>query len=355
MEKTLFLRVIFKYFAMKKALFFLMAIVALFCSCSTRVDLYADYKDIPIIYGLIDYQKDTNYIRINRAFCGSNDNPINANEVALIADSCNYPGKLDARIIELKQGYGNEYLPTGTVFILDTITIHEKDSGAFYSPNQKVYFTTTATNGQRFKRNSGNNIYRYRLEIYKDNDTVSSETGIVGDDNFAINTQQMSFVPDETGENRVTFRTADNASFYELSFQFNYEEIKGGHTYQKSVHYNFGTQLPDEQEHNAVYFGYPKSMLFNLLEKAIGGDTIGVTRHVRNCVLTLSAGGDDLYNFILVNTQGGGYSQTVPDYTNIKGGYGVFSSRLTLKKDDVKLAPRPTLVQLYGRWGFTQE
>lgn len=340
---------------MKKTLFLLMAIVALFSSCSTRVDLYADYKDIPIIYGLIDYQKDTNYIRINRAFCGSNDNPINANEVALIADSCNYPGRLNARIIELKRGYGNEFFPTGTEFILDTITIHDKEQGLFYSPNQKVYFATTATNGQRFKRNTGNNVYRYRLEIYRDNDTVSAETGIVGDDDFAINTQQMSFIPNEQGENRVSFKTADNATFYELSFQFNYEEVKGGHTYQKSVHYDFGSQMPDEQNSNVVYFGYPKSLLFNLLERSIGGDTIGVTRYVRNCVLTLSAGGDELYNFILVNTQGGGYSQTVPDYTNIKGGYGVFSSRLTLEKDDVKLAPRPTLIQLYGRWGFVQE
>lgn len=336
-------------------MFFLLAIVALFSSCSTRVDLYADYKEVPVIYGLIDYQKDTNYIRINRAFCGSNDNPINANEVALIADSCNYPGKLNARIIELKRGYGNEYLPTGTEFILDTITIHDKDSGMFYFPHQKVYFATTATNGERFKRNAGSNIYKYRLEIYMGNDTVSSETGIVGDDDFGINTQQLTFVPNETGLNRISFRTADNASFYELSFQFNYEEVKNGHTYQKSVHYNFGTQMPDEQEHSAVYFGYPKSLLFNLLGNAIGGDTIGVTRHVGNCILTLSAGGDDLYNFILVNTQGGGYSQTVPDYTNINGGYGVFSSRLTLTKDDIMLAPRPTLIQLYGRWGFVQE
>lgn len=335
---------------MKKTLFFLTAIVALMSSCSTRVDLYADYKNIPIIYGLIDYQKDTNFIRINRAFCGSNDNPINANKVALIADSCNYPGKLDARIIELRSSYGNEYLPTGTEFLLDTITIHDKDSGIFYSPSQKVYFTTG-----KFKRNTGNVQYRYRIEIYIDGDTISSETGIVGDDNFGINTTQMSFTPDETGENRISFRAADNATFYELSFKFNYEEIKNGQAYMKSVSYDFGSTTADPENTNAVYFSYPKSMLFNLLERAIGGDTIGVTRHARNCELTLSAGGDELYNFVLVNNQGGGYSQTVPDYTNVKGGYGVFSSRLNLKKSDIALSPRPTLVQLYGRWGFVPE
>ena len=49
--------------------------------------------------GFLDAEQDTNYVRINRAFSGSNDNPINANEVALIADSCNYPGKLNAYLV----------------------------------------------------------------------------------------------------------------------------------------------------------------------------------------------------------------------------------------------------------------
>ena len=77
----------------------LLACLAMFNACSTDVELYADYKDIPVIYGLIDAEQDTNYVRINRAFSGSNDNPINANEVALIADSCNYPGKLNAYLV----------------------------------------------------------------------------------------------------------------------------------------------------------------------------------------------------------------------------------------------------------------
>ena len=71
-----------------------LAVVLGFNACSTDVDLYADYKDTPIIYGLLDASVDTNYIRINRAFSGSNENHIDATEVALIEDSCNYPGKM---------------------------------------------------------------------------------------------------------------------------------------------------------------------------------------------------------------------------------------------------------------------
>ena len=101
----------------------LLACMAFFNACTTDVELYADYKDIPVVYGLIDATTDTNFVRINRAFSSSNDNPINAYEVALIADSCNYPGKLDARIIEYKLGFGNQYSPTGRVIVLDTMTM----------------------------------------------------------------------------------------------------------------------------------------------------------------------------------------------------------------------------------------
>ena len=55
---------------MKKIQFFLSLTVLLgfFASCTTDVELYADYKDIPVVYGLLDATKDTNFMRINRAF-----------------------------------------------------------------------------------------------------------------------------------------------------------------------------------------------------------------------------------------------------------------------------------------------
>ena len=161
-----------------------------FNACSTKVELYADYKDIPIIYGLLNSSQDTNFVRINRAFSGNNDNPINANQVALIADSCNYPGKLKAYIVEYKESYGGSYTPTGDTLMLDTITIHDKQEGAFYAPDQKVYFTTGR---EKFLNNSANTTYKYKLFVFKDNDTVRAETGLVGGQEFKIITSSLSF------------------------------------------------------------------------------------------------------------------------------------------------------------------
>ena len=329
--------------------------MAIFNACSTDVELYADYKDIPVVYGLIDATADTNFVRINRAFSGSNDNPINAYEVAMIADSCNYPVKLDARIAEYKLGFGNQYSPTGRVFMLDTITIHDKDTGVFYAPHQKVYYTT-----ETFRQNTDNNKYKYRLVVYKGNDTITSETGVVGGERFRILTNTTTFVSDSTiNSGKIVFTPADNAAFYDVKMCFNYKERRGATEVNKQVKWDLGTKSIDEMAYeDGVYsVSYGMNSLFNLLESAIGGDTIGVTRYFEEkpMEIHIAAGGEELYNYIQVNAQAGGLSQTVPDYTNINGGYGVFSSRIN-KSIIAELSYRAKS-DLYGKttWHFVQQ
>lgn len=341
---------------MRKLLLSLSLLAALvgFNACSTKVDLYADYKDIPIIYGLLDVTADTNYVRINRAYSSNNDNPIDANEVAMIADSCNYPGKLDARIIEYKNVYGNQYEPTGREILLDTITIHNKQEGVFYAPDQKVYFTH-----EQLKQNTVSHKYMYKLRVLKGNDTITSETALVGGDEFKIITTQVSFTSKPTSNaGKITFKPADNAVFYDVRMQFNYKELKGGSTdtIHRQVNCSIGTKSVDELtlESGSYAVSYGENLLFNLMESAIGGDTINVKRYFGDFIVSIAAGGEELYNYIQVNAPTSGFSQTIPDYTNISGGYGVFSSRINLNKK-VRLSARAQ-ADLYGKpWGFEQQ
>ena len=339
----------------------LLASLAFFNACTTDVELYADYKDIPVVYGLLDASQDTNFIRINRAFSGNNDNPINAAEVALIADSSNYPGKLRAYIEEYTQGYGGHYQPTGYTIELDTITIHDKEDGIFYSPNQKVYWTD-----QPFHVNTETAKYRYKIFVHKGNDTITAETNMVGGENFKIITESLGFMAEENDfTGKIKFRLADNAVFYDIKMVFYYREsVNGGPLTDKQVSYSFGVKTLDDltQENDWVYSAsYGMNTLFNLLETAIGGDTVINENHPnvfryfdeKPMKVFLSAGGDELYNYIQINSQTG-YAQSVPDYTNVNGGYGVFSSRINLVKD--VLISSATQRDLYGKpWGFVQQ
>ena len=334
--------------------------MAFFGACSTDVELYADYKDIPVIYGLIDASQDTNFIRINRAFSGNNESPINANEVSLIADSCNYPGKLKAYIVGFKTIYGNNYEPTGDTIVLDTMTIHNKQEGVFYSPDQKVYWTDN-----RFKLNANGTKYKYKLIVEKGNETITAETSLVGGEEFKIISSGLSFVAEPTDKTgKIKFRSADNAFFYDLKMIFHYQEsINGGPLTDKQVVHSFGVKGIDDLsvEDGSYYFTYGENLLFTMLKDAIGGDTVIDANHpnvvryydTKPLDLFLSAGGDELYNYIQVNSQSG-FSQTVPDYTNIQGGFGVFSSRVNLVKQ-VSISARTQTDLRSKPWGFAQQ
>ena len=338
---------------------------AFFASCSTDVEMYTDYKDVAIIYGLLNYQSDTNYIKITRAFCGTNDDPINAHEVALIADSSNYPGKLEARLIELKSTIGSQYEPTGREFVLDTMTIHDKEEGTFYSPDQKVYYTTeqlnASTNGSR---------YKYRLKVVKpDGDTVTAQTTMVGDEEFRILSGSANFQLGHTNAmGKIVFRADGMASLYDVKVRFNYSEQHVGEEMKwKHVSRSFGTKtidkyLLEEGTENTYYLQYSLNWLFNALESAIGSDTVvdgnhpNVVRHIGSFVISISAGGDDMSMYYSANqAQLNSPMSLVSLYTNIDGGYGLFSSRTTVEKT-VKLTLFATR-DLYSvtAWGFKEQ
>ena len=341
----------------------ILAFIAFFCSCSTDVDIYAEYKDVAIIYGMLDYRADTNFVKITRAFCGTNDNPIDANEVALIYDSSNYPGKLDARIIELKSTLGGPYELTGRVFVLDTITIHNKEVGLFYSPHQILYYTT-----ERFNSGTDGNRYKYRLVVVKpDGDTVTAQTSMVGNEEFCIVSSHANFqlTPSDAME-RIVFKADGMASLYDVKIQFNYREQHGNQeVVWKSVSRSFGSKPAYEYGSIAddVYFEeYSVNWLFNALQNAIGGDTIidnnhpDVIRYIGGFVVSISAGGDELSIHYSANqAQQNSPMSLVTMYTNIDGGYGLFSSRTTLEKT-IQLSYY-ALRDLFevSAWGFKEQ
>lgn len=337
--------------------------IAIFYSCSSDVDLYADYKDVPIIYAMLDSRADTNYVKITRAFCGTNDNPINANEVALIYDSSNYPEKLDVRFIELKSTYGNKYEPTGRVLILDTLTIHDKEEGVFYSPDQVVYYTS-----EHLKVGTSDGKYSYRLLAVKpDGDTITARTTMVGNEEFSIETGGMNFQLAPTDAvGKLFFRADGAASLYDVKIEFNYREQKPGQEMQmKKISRSFGTKTIDEYAHlieNTYYLEYSLNWLFNTLGNAIGGDTVmdvnhpNVVRYMDDFIISISAGGDDLNYYYLANQgQINSPISLVTTYTNIEGGYGLFSSRTTIQREAKLTSSCKRDLFSVSAWGFKEQ
>lgn len=335
------------------SLFVFSMLVLLFGSCSTDVDLYADYKDITIVYGLLDVDKDTNYVKINRAFLGYGD----ATAIAMIPDSSNYPGKLDCKIIEYRASLSdNNYVKTQE-YPLDTITIHNKDlDGSFYAPDQLVYYTTG-----KIHSNSDHYQYRYDLEIDRGDTLITATTDIVGGGHFSVVPNILNFSSYiEIG--KLKWIGCPNSFIYDVELRFHYKEIGPSlDSIDHCVKWLLGT-YPEAsiQTENGVYFvSYLASMFFSNIAQEIGNDSLllNVERvfFEPSIEVIITAGGEELYNYITVNGSNSSIVQTIPEYTNIYGGYGVFSSRAQISKR-VKLNGQTMmeLINNHPTWNFRQ-
>ena len=323
----------------------------LFYSCSTDVDLYADYKDITVVYGLLDSGQDTNFIKINKAFLG----PGNAFEIALIDDSCNYPGKLDAKLIEFRaNAMGHNYQQT-RVLPLDTITVHNKDLGIFYAPDQLIYYTK-----ERIYSNTDHYNYKYELQIDRGDTILKSTTEMVGGYGFTIATAMGSFAaPDATP---IKFYPCPNAAIYEVVLKFRFTEVSSSlDSVERCMTWSLGTyseeELKKNMEQGRYVVSHKSSLFYTSLASFLGNDTLNqsVDRVVKDnslCV-SIAAGGYELYNFISVNGPSSSIVQNIPEYTNIIGGYGVFSSR-TMKEKWINMNSINNLMDRHENWRFRQ-
>lgn len=333
------------------SLFSAFAFLVVFNACSTDVDLYADYKDITVVYGLLDSGADTNFIKINKAFLG----PGNALTIAQVYDSCNYPGKLDAKLVEYRaSSAGTNYQKT-TEFQLDTITVHDKETGIFYAPDQLVYYTT-----QPIKRNNEQYKYRYELQVDRGDSSISAMTDIVGGTSFLMPQSAMNF--SSTANNgSVTFTSCPYASIYEVVFKFHFIEVgPTNDSVERVMVWPLGShpEVSLHEENGLYSVSFKASLFFYNLASFLGNDTLNnnIERLIYEPSLevAIAAGGDELYNFITVNGPSNSIVQTLPEYTNVKGGYGVLSSRIMLTKN-MRLSGN-TIPELKARenWHFKQ-
>ena len=192
---------------------------------------------------------------------------------------------------------------------------------------------------------------------------------MVGDEEFRILSGSANFQLGHTNAmGKIVFRADGMASLYDVKVRFNYSEQHVGEEMKwKHISRSFGTKtidkyLLEEGTENTYYLQYSLNWLFNALESAIGSDTVvdgnhpNVVRHIGSFVISISAGGDDMSMYYSANqAQLNSPMSLVSLYTNIDGGYGLFSSRTTVEKT-VKLTLFATR-DLYSvtAWGFKEQ
>ena len=317
-------------------------------SCKDDFNLYADYKEFPVVYGLLDANADTNFIKITRAFYAQNDD---ATQVAMNPDSSNYPGKLDVRLVEYCNGDSVREI------VFDTITICNKQPGIFFAPKQKLYFTT-----EKLNANTKTESYRYRLNAVLPDRVISSDQPIVGNGGFRIKSLAVNLAQEYFGTQRpLEFYPAINASSYDVSMSFTFREQRtpDGDSVPRTMYWNIGTydeyNLANYIEDGYYRVTYRPERFHEMLRDFIGADTAvaGLTRFIGDypVEIVIAAAGEMLTRYIETNSFDNQLLEGELDYEYVENAKGVFSSRMTTRRK-VRLGGRtiPELIEM--GWGF---
>jgi hypothetical protein len=93
----------------------LFIVIITFVSCETDFDVIADYKEVAIVYGLLDQSEAVHYLRINKAFLGKG----NAISYAQIADSSSFGVQLKSYwLIQLQVELVKTLFSTQLLFLI---------------------------------------------------------------------------------------------------------------------------------------------------------------------------------------------------------------------------------------------
>ena len=293
----------------------------------------------------MDVDADTNYLKITKSFVG------NVVEDGHDYDLSNYDYKLDVRLIGKFADMPNII----STEILDTCHVYKPydPDAIFYSGiNQVLYYTT-----RKLKENE-----RYKLEIRRNDGVVITST-VETINNCVVTRPSNNISFESSSNNQIRWKPNSlfkRAAYYEVVGYFHYGQLNPGETdtVYHTMRWYMGSGTGDELWNSSDYYmavNYTPDNFYKQLEansNIVNNSPDWVQRFVKGFEIVITATGEELYNYILIQNSGSAIMDT-PEFTNIENGVGIFSSRsVCRKKLNVIDHSVNTLIREYPEWGF---
>lgn len=299
----------------------------MFTSCETDIDVNADYEDITLVYGVINPQDTTHYIKINKAFLGETS----AFDLAANADNFNY----DANEISVAvEEYNSNYDLVKAHTVTRTVNEIPKEGGIFDNSSNVLYkFSESNIND--------NNIYKVRIFNSSLNKEISSETKIVKPITVSVPTgSKFQFWNGTVSTGNpltkiIGASTGANIGRIEAIIVFNYIEhpltSTGNPSVAKKLEMSLGEKFATTSLGGELFeWELPGETFFDNIKSAIKPITVADSlshRELDNISMKFLVAGTELHTFMVVTEPSTSVNQDKPKYTNIENGIGVFSSR----------------------------
>jgi hypothetical protein len=285
-------------------------------SCRTDFDVNEEWKEIDIVYGLLDVNDSAHYIKIGKAFLNKDES---AYKIAAIEDSLYHKDSLDVRLQELKNNnVENEIKLQKTYFT-------NKDTGLFASPGQYLY---KLPDGYQVKPDVA---YKLLVKNTSTGVEASSQSEVVNNLKPVFPTTQSTITLLRGQTRPINFYSGKGARFYELTVLINYSEysktdsskIKDAYV-RWPIYTNYLT--PNTNGNSEIKYTVKGDDFYKLMVENIPANP-DVYRKMGKLDFQITGGGEEIYNYMNVYRPSIGIVQKKPEYTNINNGQGVFSSR----------------------------
>jgi hypothetical protein len=284
--------------------FFAMLLV----SCDNEIDINAPWIETAVVYGFLDANENTQFIRIQKTY----QNDVNTST----ADGAKFRDSLYFQNISVKviSSQGNEF-----VFVKDSLI--DKQPGFFANQNHFVYRCNN------FRPNPSLS-YNLIIQIPETGTTFTSRTGIVGPGTFETNI--IRYRPDFVNNISFRIRVGNNNFVNDAVVRLRYKEYPTGNpslAQEKNIDYVLNTV--DRQPPNSIFSRiFSFNPVLDYFKRELGTNT-AVEREWIGMQYVWISGTEDLKVLMDLSRPSQFIVQRKPDFSNINGGLGIFSSRTT--------------------------
>ncbi|MFN8288114.1 MAG: hypothetical protein U0V74_15265 [Chitinophagales bacterium] len=320
---------------MKLSYVFALLLLVGFSACKQDFDITADYKEIPVVYGLLNDQENTHYIRIQKGYLIDG----NAYNAAGNPDSIYYPDVLSVEISRLNNN-GNVEAVYPLTRVDGNLIGLPKDPGTFSNAENILYTFNGSLNPDK--------TYRLDVTNTSNGNKFSAVTTMVKDFTVVTPFSGQYLNLHTVNPPKAVFYTAQNGGVYDLKIRFPYKEYRtSDNALLKDTFadiFVFKSKFVDDiLGGNQVVEDINGSLILNTLHNVLTRDDQNIYRVFnlnKGMTFYYAAGGTDVSKYMAAQlAQGSGLAsnEAVPPYTNVTGGYGIFSSRHFQQIDSVLL------------------
>lgn len=301
--------------------FLLIVSAVLLASCDVEFSPNASWKEVPVVYCLLDQDDDTSWVRVEKCYLSDGD----IYSPGRISDSVNYPeGSIQVSLIVF------DTLGNRVDSIPFSYTTRNHVAGNFANIDQPVYFSTERLDTTR----------RYQLRVRHTSDgelvamSVDTIPLICQVKPSIIKKPSITYMPDGTPRGQFAFYDPHSTCSIE------WDTLRFGRRYQPVVRFYYAvdgdTLYVDLHAPDAVSKGTASTLSVKYSRYAFLSDLKtklkdkpGTKKYLKMVDVYLTVSSEDYNAYVSSLNVGASISQGREPYTNIDGGIGVFASRRT--------------------------